>query len=287
MADISLVQRTGSHHVARVRTPALVGLNNTLLTEQTTVLSDQLPPIPRVAHPRVHQFWGIIHTHLRRFSRSYCSWVGITYDNQIAQLPFGLVLKWSDGTRLEEVLAIQVARQAGLPVPRVICYGKHADSPHAPVSILMARFPGKELGQVYDTLSDEEKEMVFRQLDRFLTYIRNRENPWGESRICLIAYQKAINRARKMDKLSHRIVFTHGDFKHYNIMVREKRITGFLNWESAGWYSEYREFTTVLRFTPEDFWWYHFVVELGGKSYLRELDRERALTCLTSASYYW
>ncbi|RAH65617.1 uncharacterized protein BO66DRAFT_414994 [Aspergillus aculeatinus CBS 121060] len=267
MADISLVQRPGSHHVARVRTPALVRLNNTLLTgnsqavKQTTVLSDQLPPIPRVAHPR--------------------SWAGITYDNQIAQLLFG------------EVLAMQVARQAGLPVPRVICYGEHADSPHAPVSILITRVPGKELGQVYDTLSDEEKEMVFRQLDRFSMCIRNWENSWGESRICLIvgtrvsnhlagpfrseqelndylrepAWSEAMNRARKMDELPHRIVFTHGDLKHYNIMVRAGRITGFLDWKSAGWYSEYWAFTTALRFTPEDFWW--------------------ALTCLASASYYW
>lgn len=145
----------------------------------------------------------------------------------------------------------------------------------------MTRFPGKELGQVYDTLSDEEKEMVFRQLDQFLTYIRNRENPWGESRICSMvgtpirsvlvptnhlaspfrseqelndylrepawsggfaseeAYQEAMNRARKMDELPHRIVFTPGDLEHHNIMVREGRITGFLDWRFAGWYPEY------------------------------------------------
>ncbi|PYI29827.1 kinase-like protein [Aspergillus indologenus CBS 114.80] len=295
---------------------------------RATVLSDQLPPIPRVAPPRVRQFWGIIHTYLRRFSQSYCSWVGVAYDNQIAQLPFGLILKWSDGTRLEEVLAMQVARQAGLPVPKVICYGEHADSPHAPVSILMTRVPGKELGQVYTTLSDEAKEAVARQLDQYLTCIRNWANPWGERRICSIvgtpirsvrvpnhlagpfkseqelndylrapawaggfsseeAYHQAMNRARKMDELPHRIVFTHGDLKHHNIMVHEGRITGFLDWESAGWYPEYWEYTTALRFTPEAFWWYHFVVELGGKSFMRELDCERALTGLTSASYYW
>ena len=55
-------------------------------------------------------------------------WVGITYDNQIAQLPFGLILKWFDGTRVEEVLARQVARAAGFPVPKVNCYGEHPDT---------------------------------------------------------------------------------------------------------------------------------------------------------------
>ena len=70
-------------------------------------------------------------------------------------------------------------------------------------------------------------------------------------------------------------------------MAQEGNITGFLDWESAGWYPEYWDFTTALRFTLEDFWWYSFVTKLGGESYLAELDCEKALTSLTSASYYW
>lgn len=87
---------------------------------------------------------------MRRFSRSYCSWVGIAYDNQSAQLPFGLILKWSGGTRLEEVLAMQVARAAGFPVQKVICYRDHLGTLYAPVLILMTRLPSKELGYVYN-----------------------------------------------------------------------------------------------------------------------------------------
>ncbi|RAL06783.1 kinase-like protein [Aspergillus homomorphus CBS 101889] len=308
--------------------PRLLLPSFTWSDHEATVLSDQLPPVPQATHPRIRQFWGIVHKYLRRFSRSYCSWVGVAYDNQIAQLPFGLILKWSDGTRLEEVLAMQVARKAGLPVPKVICYGEHADTPHAPVSILMTRLPGKELGQIYEALSNEEKDAVSQQLDQYLTTIRNWKNPWGESRICSLlgtplrsvrvpnhlagpfeseqelndylikpawsggfssekAYSEALNRARRIDKLRHRVVFTHGDLQHHNIMIHRGRITGFLDWESAGWYPEYWEFTTALRFAQENFWWYQFVIELGGKSYLLELDCERALTSLTSASYYW
>ncbi|PWY80765.1 kinase-like protein [Aspergillus sclerotioniger CBS 115572] len=279
-------------------------------------------------HPQIRRFWGIIHRYLRRFSRSYCGRVGIAYDNQIAQLPFGLILKWSDGTRIEEVLTMQVARKAGLPVPRVICYGEHPDSPHAPISILMTRVPGKELGQVYETFNDEDKDAVLQQLDQSLKTIRKWKSPWGENRICSLlgtplrsvrvpnhlagpfeseqelndylrepawlggfpsemAYNEALHRARRMDEKSHNIVFTHGDLQHHNIMVHEGRISGFLDWEAAGWYPDYWEFTTALRFAQENFWWYHFVVSLGRKSYLLELDSERALTSLTSASYYW
>jgi len=90
-----------------------------------------------------------------------------------------------------------------------------------------------------------------------------------------------------MKKLPHRILFTHGDLKPHNILVKDGHITGFLDWESAGWYPDYWDFTTALRFTRKNFWWYGFILELGGSIYLAELDCERALTSLTSASYYW
>lgn len=67
---------------------------------------------------------------------------------------------------------MQVARKAGLPVPRVICYGDHPDTPHAPVSIFMIRLPGKELGQVYEALSDEDKRSVLQELKGYLELMR-------------------------------------------------------------------------------------------------------------------
>jgi aminoglycoside phosphotransferase len=63
--------------------------------------------------------------------------------------------------------------------------------------------------------------------------------------------------------MSHFIVFSHGDLKHHNITVQGRRITGFIDCESAGWYPDYWDFTTALRFTREDLWWYHFVMRLG------------------------
>lgn len=223
---------------------------------------------------------------------------------------------------------MQVARTAGFPVPRVICYGEHPDTPHAPVSILMTRVPGKELGQVYETLSSEDQRSVVRELKGYLDVMRGWPNPWGANRICSLLgtairsvrvpnhyagpfeseaefneyliraswrggfssdeeYNKALNLAKGMEKLTHCILFTHGDLKPHNIMVEGGKITGFLDWESAGWYPEYWDFTTALRFTRKDLWWYDFVLELGGGMYLAELDCEYALTLLTSASYYW
>ena len=223
---------------------------------------------------------------------------------------------------------MQAARNASLPVPKVICYGEHSDTPHAPVSILMTRVPGKELGQIYETLDDDEKHAVLRQLDHYLRVIRSWKSPLGENRICSLVgtplrsvrmpnhraglfeseeefndyliepawsggfpsemyHNEALNRGKGMARSPHRIVFTHGDLQHHNLMIHQGRITGLLDWESAGWYPEYWEFTTALRFAREDFWWYHFVTGPGGEFYLPELDCERALTSSTSDSYYW
>ncbi|KAK1144999.1 hypothetical protein N8T08_004714 [Aspergillus melleus] len=289
---------------------------------------EQMPATPRPTHPRLRRLWGVVHAYLQRFSEVYCDWVGIPFDNQVAQLPFGLILKWSDGTRVEEVLAMQVARAAGFPVPRVISYGDHPDTPHAPVSILMTRMPGVELGQVYETLSGEERDSVSKELQRYTGTMRGWLNPWGGDRICSLtgssirsvrvpnhsmgpfeseeelnryliqpswsgafpseeAYTTALDTAKGIEKKSHRMVYSHGDLKHHNILVKDGKITGFLDWESAGWYPEYWDFTTALMFTPEAFWWYSFVLELGGDAYLEELNCERALTSLTSSSFYW
>lgn len=99
-------------------------------------------------------------------------WVGIPFDNQIVPLPFGLLLKWSDGTRLEEVLAMRVARVAGFPVLKVLCYGEYLDTTHAPVSILMIRLPGQCLGEAYVEMTDEERKQILSELKCYLDCMR-------------------------------------------------------------------------------------------------------------------
>lgn len=291
-------------------------------------LASKIPPTPQLTFRTFRRFWGFVHFYLRIFSHHYCAWVGIKFDNQIAQLPFGLVLKWSDGTRLEEIQAMQVARAAGFPVPKVICYGEHPTCPHAPVSILMTRLPGGELGQVYEHLSEEDKETALTEMQVMLKVMREWQNPWGAERICSISgtairsvrvpnhsigpceneqefnecllstasshsfasqglYEEKLASARKMHSIHHKIVFTHGDLKHHNILFYKGHVSGFLDWESAGWYPDYWDFTTALRFMPKDFWWYNFISRLGGSDYMEEAECERALTALTVDSYVW
>lgn len=223
---------------------------------------------------------------------------------------------------------MRVARSAGFPVPKVLSYGEHPNTPHAPVSILMTRLPGQELGEIYERLTDEKRKTIFAELQSMLRVMRNWSHSWGGERICSVVgtairsvripnhlagpcdsesefndhllsvasdhsftsreiFEENLACAKRMQSIRHAIVFTHGDLKHHNIMVHDGHVSGFIDWESAGWYPDYWEFTTAMRFCPKDFWWYNFVSELGGSEYMAEMECERALTSLTIDSYVW
>lgn len=150
-------------------------------------LSSEIPRTPRPTPLVIRLLWGYVHYALYWLSYKYSVWSGSKWDNQIIYLPFGLVLKWTDRSRIEEAQAMQVMRAAGFPVPRVICYAEHPWKRHAPISILMTRMPGREFNDVYDSLQPEELEMVLKELKMFLDTMRSWRNPWGTSRICSVS----------------------------------------------------------------------------------------------------
>ncbi len=286
----------------------------------------EIPPTPRPTPRFLRLFLGRVHKILKQFSFKYCAWTRRPWDNQILPLPFGLLIKYSDGTAIDEVLAMQVARAAGLPVPRVLCYGEHPDTPHAPVSILMTRMPGRELSEVYESLAPEAKATVLSEMKTYVDLMRSWPNPWGSNRICsvsgaairsirvpnhimgpydneqalnqyligvassidfnpLLEYEQVLATAKELHSIPHKIVFTHGDLLHHNILVHNGHVSAILDWEAAGWLPEYWEFTTAWRFMRPGIWWYDFVSDLGGERYLKEFESEKALMELTDGSY--
>jgi RIO-like serine/threonine protein kinase len=46
-----------------------------------------------------------------------------------------------------------------------------------------------------------------------------------------------------MHRTDHKIVFTHADLNMRNILVKDGRISGIVDWENAGWFPEYWEYT--------------------------------------------
>jgi len=50
-------------------------------------------------------------------------------------------------------------------------------------------------------------------------------------------------------------VFTHGDLSSLNILVRGDKITGIIDWETAGWYPSYWEYTTASQVSSMNYFW--------------------------------
>ena len=49
-----------------------------------------------------------------------------------------------------------------------------------------------------------------------------------------------------MHRTGYKIVFTHADLNMRNILVKDGRISGIVDWENAGWFPEYWEYTTAM-----------------------------------------
>lgn len=289
-------------------------------------VSKTTPPVPAIPSRPVRIAWGVVHKALYYFSEWYCSWFGIDFDVNIVQLPFGLVMKWTDRTSLEEAIAMQMADAAGIPVPKFLSCGEHTRAPfNRRISILMTRLPGISLENTYDDLQVDAEEPWLEGLKMCVHAMRSWVPPSPEA-ICspigtylrssrvpdhimgpfksheqffehLIypasphgfksqaEYQDALKVANELQQHPYRIKFTHGDFKAHNILVNDDgHLSGLLDWESAGWYPEYWEFTTAMRFGKGS-WWFQVASWMGGDAYLRELDSDIALNSLTVDSY--
>lgn len=63
------------------------------------------------------------------------------------------------------------------------------------------------------------------------------------------------------------VVFTHGDLKSTNILVKGSRIKPIIDWEYAGYYPEYLEYVSALRGTTWRCPYYAALLEIFPKRY--------------------
>jgi aminoglycoside phosphotransferase len=49
--------------------------------------------------------------------------------------------------------------------------------------------------------------------------------------------------------------FTHGDLSGLNILLRGDDVVGIVDWETAGWYPSYWEYTTACQVNPQNSFW--------------------------------
>lgn len=57
------------------------------------------------------------------------------------------------------------------------------------------------------------------------------------------------------DKYQPTPVFTHGDLSSLNVLARGDKLVGIIDWETAGWYPSYWEYTTASQVNPQNSFW--------------------------------
>ncbi|KII85420.1 hypothetical protein PLICRDRAFT_178495 [Plicaturopsis crispa FD-325 SS-3] len=156
----------------------------------------------------------------------------------------------------------------------------------------MTPLPGVHLTHAWDTLSAAQKDGIRKQLEGYLRIMRRARSPsricslsggpifsprvplniigpydteeefHRRRRLLEVAspigfsgpsYEDTLALAGSM-RHDHETVFTHGDLMHWNILVHNGRISGIIDWETAGWLPDYWEYATMLRTDLRGHW---------------------------------
>ncbi|POR32239.1 Uncharacterized protein TPAR_07550 [Tolypocladium paradoxum] len=217
---------------------------------------------------------------------------------KVQQLPFGIYLKrtsveWHEGLANEYGALQLVRRHTCIPVPHPLDLASNSEESY----LLTCRVPGHRLGMCIDTLSDDEANTLLYDLQKCLTELRaipkevapeyaitnalgkacydyriNAGLDYDEDRgdfVGPFVSEEEFNETLKVGALpntshrsGHKIVFTHGDLNMRNVLVRDGRLSGIVDWENAGWYPEYWEYTKAHYITKLKRRWLRIVDEL-------------------------
>ena len=114
----------------------------------------------------------------------------------------------------------------------------------------------------------------FATTAEFHTYVRFGEplEYWGRAPDVVAVHGKAEG--------SYAVKFTHADIAPRNVRVRGGRITGIIDWEFAGWYPEYWEYTRMFYPGERPYlksWFDAIEEEAGIEKYKDERKAEEAI----------
>lgn len=181
--------------------------------------------------------------------------------------------------------AIQcIRRYTSIPVPKPLDFvtrsvkGQDADEGY----LLMSRIPGVPLYRCYEIMSDDDVAQVKAQIRDYVAQMRAIPNSTNTDKpICNTlgealrdhhigvagadqpvgpfvdeaAFNQVLRFPDDPGRKGHSILFTHGDLNPRNIIVQQEvqqngkyawRVAGIVDWETAGYYPEYWEYTKAL-----------------------------------------
>ncbi|KAH6875990.1 phosphotransferase enzyme family-domain-containing protein [Alternaria rosae] len=241
---------------------------------------------------------------------------GDTGSDRIHRLPFNLYLRkahqdWAPRHQAE-LRSLQIVQAyTRIPAPKGIDTIQYRESSY----LLMTGLHGHGIGQRLSTMTDGQLDAAAQDLKDYLTELRRIPNNTGSRfSICnslgggildwrigdsqrkqlrfhdetefnqflttdLPLDEDAWIQISKSHGVKHDIVFTHADLNLRNILVDEMgRISGIVDWECAGWYPEYWEYSKMhftVRHTPR---WITDVVDQIFPAYRDELNVENMLS---------
>lgn len=191
------------------------------------------------------------------------------------------VVKYTPTTRVAEAANMEfIASHTQIPLPRVhdvFIIGSRT-------YIVMDYIDAPELTFTWHKLTNMQKKQFFVQLKDYINQMRALEpsNPGHiqaadgtgvfDSRLCLDncpmgpfissrefhthlghdcirtlkTHQQYWPLLDKMAEKQYRTVFSHSDISPRNVLARDGKILGIIDWECAGWYPEYWEYTRWL-----------------------------------------
>lgn len=201
-----------------------------------------------------------------------------------------------------------VRKNTTIPVPKIIRIYQHGDK----LDIVMKLVKGETLDVAWSKLDSSQKEAVVRELCGYIEQLRKLVPPadligsvgmssgldarlggnrWGPFD-SISKFHDYLRRDLPLDGIwsnvpevvkvharpqTYTIKFTHADLSPRNIMVKNGKITGIIDWEFSGWYPEYWEYTkTYHGWRPylKDF---YDILDRFTKTYPEELAAEREI----------
>lgn len=201
-----------------------------------------------------------------------------------------ICVKYGALVNLNEATTIQfVAKHTSVPVPRVYCAFATSERSY----IVMERVHGEPVGQGWLNRSEESRRKILDQLKDMVGEIRRIKPPTGTGvahvdggplfdlrlpgtsnhfgpfetiqdfhrhlRNGLEAHPEHKPEISELisqqDALQSDLVFTHGDLSSLNVLASGDKVVGIIDWETAGWYPSYWEYTTAWNVNPQNQFW--------------------------------
>ncbi|KAJ5719781.1 kinase-like protein [Penicillium malachiteum] len=134
-----------------------------------------------------------------------------------------------------------ISQRTSISVPKVFC----AFTCSGWTYIVMERIKGDIIGNSWVKRSEDSKTKLLSQLAEMICKMRGLR-PSEDTRE-LIKQQSTFWPLR----------LTHGDLSSLNILVRGDYIVGIIDWETAGWYPSYWEYTSAHQVNPQNSFWVH------------------------------